>query len=56
MKVIDYLQTLPEVDPERIGFYGLSQGGTMTLWFTPLEPRIKVAVVFGVLQRAYPQA
>ena len=45
MKVIDYLQTLPEVDPERIGFYGLSQGGTMTLWFTPLEPRIKAAVV-----------
>ena len=45
MKVIDYLQTLPEVDSERIGFYGLSQGGTMTLWFTPLEPRIKVAVV-----------
>ena len=45
MKVIDYLQSLPEVDPERIGFYGLSQGGTMTLWLTPLEPRIKVAVV-----------
>ncbi len=45
MKVIDYLQSLPEVDPERIGFYGLSQGGTMTLWLTPLEPRIKVAAV-----------
>lgn len=45
MKVIDYLQSLPEVDPERIGFYGLSQGGTMTLWLTPLEPRIKAAVV-----------
>ena len=45
MKVIDYLQSLPEVDPERIGFYGLSQGGTMTLWLTPLEMRIKAAVV-----------
>ena len=45
MKVIDYLQSLPEVDPARIGFYGLSQGGTMTLWLTPLEPRIQAAVV-----------
>ncbi len=45
MKVIDYLQALPEVDPARIGFYGLSQGGTMTLWLTPLEPRIQAAVV-----------
>ncbi|MDE2929913.1 MAG: acetylxylan esterase [Chloroflexota bacterium] len=45
MKVIDYLQTLPEVDPGRIGFYGLSQGGTMALWLTPLEPRIRAVVV-----------
>ncbi|MYB77842.1 MAG: prolyl oligopeptidase family serine peptidase [Chloroflexi bacterium] len=45
MKVIDYLQSLPEVDPERIGFYGLSQGGTMALWLTPLESRIRAVVV-----------
>jgi len=45
MKVIDYLQSLPEVDPDRIGFYGLSQGGTMSLWLTPLEPRIRAVVV-----------
>jgi cephalosporin-C deacetylase-like acetyl esterase len=45
MKVIDYLQSLPEVDADRIGFYGLSQGGTMALWLTPLEPRIRASVV-----------
>lgn len=45
MKVIDYLQSLPEVDPDRIGFYGLSQGGTMALWLAPLEPRIRAVVV-----------
>lgn len=45
MKVIDYLQSLPEVDPDHIGLYGLSQGGTMALWLTPLEPRIRAVVV-----------
>lgn len=45
VKVIDFLQSLPEVDPDRIGYYGLSQGGTMALWITPLEPRIRAVVV-----------
>ncbi len=26
-QIVDWLQTLPEVDPDRIGFYGLSYGG-----------------------------
>jgi len=26
-QIVDWLQTLPQVDPERIGFYGLSYGG-----------------------------
>jgi dienelactone hydrolase len=40
---IDYLQTRPEVDAERIGMMGLSQGGTMTTFATAAEPRIKAA-------------
>ncbi len=40
---IDYLQTRPEVDPERIGMMGLSQGGTMTTFTTALDTRIKAA-------------
>ena len=47
MRCVDYLQTRPEVDPQRIGMMGLSQGGTMTTWTTPVEPRIKCADIMG---------
>jgi dienelactone hydrolase len=46
-RCIDYLQTRPEVDPERIGMMGLSQGGTMTTFTTAAEPRIKAADIMG---------
>lgn len=44
---IDYLQTRAEVDPERIGMMGLSQGGTMTTFTSAVEPRIKAADIVG---------
>lgn len=44
---VDYLQTRPEIDPERIGMMGLSQGGTMTTFTTAVEPRIKAADIIG---------
>jgi dienelactone hydrolase len=44
-RCLDYLQTRGDVDGERIGAVGLSYGGTMTLFTTALEPRIKVACV-----------
>jgi dienelactone hydrolase len=47
MRGVDYLQSLPEVDPGRIGMVGLSMGGTITLFTAALEPRIKAAVVSG---------
>ncbi len=43
-RAIDLLGTLPEVDAERIGMYGLSQGGLSALWLAALEPRIKASV------------
>lgn len=46
---IDYLQTRPEVDPERIGMLGLSFGGTMTAFAAAVEPRIKAADVSGYI-------
>lgn len=46
-RVIDWLETLPEVDRNRIGFYGLSYGGTTALRIPQLEPRIKVIVCSG---------
>lgn len=46
-RVVDFLQTLPWVDPQRIGYYGLSYGGYSALWISPLETRLKAIVVSG---------
>ena len=46
-RVIDYLETRPEVDSNRIGMMGLSQGGTMTTFTSALEPRIKAADIIA---------
>ena len=46
-RCIDYLETRPEVDPERIGMMGLSQGGTMTTFTAAVEPRIKAADIIS---------
>lgn len=47
MRAIDYLQSLPEVDPERIGMVGHSYGGHSTIFTMALEPRIKAAWANG---------
>jgi cephalosporin-C deacetylase-like acetyl esterase len=47
MRAIDYLQTLPEVDANRIGCAGLSEGGKRTLYLAALDERLKVAVISG---------
>jgi dienelactone hydrolase len=44
---VDYLETRSEVDKNRIGMMGLSQGGTMTTFSTAAEPRIKAADIIG---------
>ena len=44
---IDYLETVPEVDKDRIGMMGLSYGGTMTTFTAAVEPRIKAADIIG---------
>jgi len=46
-RVVDYLQTLPDVDFERIGIYGLSQGGQTALWASAIEERFAATVVSG---------
>jgi dienelactone hydrolase len=48
-RALDYLCQRPEVDASRIGCVGLSFGGTMTLWTTALDKRIKAAVISGYL-------
>jgi hypothetical protein len=46
-RAVDYLQTLPFVDGERIGMVGHSYGGHSTIFATALEPRIKAAFASG---------
>jgi len=43
MRAIDYLQSRPDVDPNRIGCVGLSGGGTQTSYFMALDSRIVAA-------------
>jgi dienelactone hydrolase len=43
-RVIDYLQSRPDVDPEMIAVTGESGGGTQTIMLTAIDPRIKVSV------------
>lgn len=45
MRAIDYLLERPEVDPERIGCAGHSGGGTLTLFVSALDQRVRCAVV-----------
>ena len=44
VRALDYLQTRPEVDPERIGVTGRSGGGAYSWWIAAIDERIKVAV------------
>jgi dienelactone hydrolase len=49
MRTLDYLATRSELDSGRVGCMGISGGGTITVFATALEPRIRVALVSGYL-------
>jgi cephalosporin-C deacetylase-like acetyl esterase len=44
IRAIDYLQSRPEVDAERIALTGISGGGAATFWIAAADERVKVAV------------
>jgi hypothetical protein len=49
IRTLDYIATRPELDSSRVGCMGISGGGTVTLFATALEPRIRAALVSGYL-------
>ena len=45
--LLDIVLTDPRIDSERVGMWGVSLGGMATMFWMPLEPRIKAGVVSG---------
>ena len=43
MRTIDWIATRPELDAGRVGCMGISGGGTVTLFVSAIEPRIRAA-------------
>jgi dienelactone hydrolase len=54
-RAIDYLQTLDSVDPGRIGFYGLSQGGQSALWLPAADTRLQASVCAAFFNHRLPK-
>jgi cephalosporin-C deacetylase-like acetyl esterase len=45
IRAVDYLTSRPEIDPNRVGAFGCSGGGTMTALLGALDPRVHAIAV-----------
>jgi hypothetical protein len=43
IRSLDFVLTLPEIDPDRIAITGASGGGTQTMILSAIDPRVKLA-------------
>ena len=46
-RTIDYLETRPDIDQGKIGYYGLSAGASAALPIVAVEPRLKAVVLLS---------
>ncbi|MBY5957663.1 alpha/beta fold hydrolase [Membranicola marinus] len=44
-RALDFIETRPELDPHRIGYYGISLGGIIGTIFAGVDERVKVPVI-----------
>lgn len=44
LRALTYLASRPEVDPARLGAFGMSMGSTKAWWLAGLDPRVRVAI------------
>ncbi|MBM4037970.1 MAG: acetyl xylan esterase [Planctomycetes bacterium] len=49
VRVLDWLQTLPDVIPDKIAVTGCSGGGTQTFMIMSIDPRVKVAAPVNMI-------
>jgi hypothetical protein len=43
-RALNYLASRPEVDPKRLGAFGMSMGSTKSWWLAALDPRVGVCI------------